>query len=72
MGQEKLDAAHRASANVKNLIKSRGYTQDKFACEVLYIDPTTFRKWLTNGITDINTIEMICQFFDVDFMTLLK
>ena len=56
MGQEKLDAAHRASANVKNLIKSRGYTQDKFACEVLYIDPTTFRKWLKNGIKDINTI----------------
>ncbi len=72
MEQTKLDASKRASANLKNLIKSRGYTQDRFACEVMYVDPTTFRKWLKNGIKDINTIERICEFFDVDFMTLLK
>ena len=61
----------RAGKNLKRIIKERGYTQDKFA-ESMFVVPTTLRRWLANGINDINTIAKIANFFDISVMDILK
>ena len=70
---QKLTLAERAGKNLKNLIKKSKYkTQERFACEAMYVDPTTVRKWIHNGIKNINLIQEIADIFGVDFMELLK
>ena len=69
----KLTLAEKAGKNLKNLIKKSVYkTQEKFAAEAMYVDPTTVRRWIAHGIKDLNLIQQIAEIFDVDFMELLK
>ena len=69
----KLTLAEKAGKNLKNLIKKSVYkTQEKFATEAMYVDPTTVRRWIARGIKDLNLIQQIAEIFDVDFMELLK
>ena len=70
---QELTLAERAGKNLKNLIKKSKYkTQERFAYEAMYVDPTTVRKWIHNGIKNINLIQEIADIFGVDFMELLK
>ena len=67
-----LTLAKRAGKNLKNLIKNSKFnTQDKFA-EVMYVDPSTVRRWIAHGIRDLNLIEEIANILDVDFMELFN
>lgn len=56
--------------NLKRIIKEHGLTQDKFA-ELMYVDPTTVRRWIANGIDKISIIEEIARFFDMDVYGIL-
>ncbi len=68
-----ITLAQRAGKNLKNLIKKSEYkTQERFAVEGIGVDPVTVRRWIANGIKDINTIQDIARIFGVDFMELLK
>lgn len=61
----------RAGKNLKRIIKEKGFTQEKFA-EKMYVDPTTVRRWLANGIKDIDTIQRIAGFFGIELEDILK
>lgn len=70
---QQLTLAQKAGKNLKNLIKNSKFrTQDNFAYEGMFVDPTTVRKWIKNGIRDINTLQEIAEIFDIDFMELFK
>lgn len=59
--------------NLKKLIKeSKFKTQERFATDGMFVDPTTVRKWIKNGINSIETINEIARVLDVSFMELLK
>lgn len=63
----------RVGINLKKLIReSRFKTQEKFACDGMFVDPTTVRKWIKNGINSLKTISEIARVLDVSFMELLK
>ena len=69
---QRLSLSKRVGRNLKNLINNSKYkTQEKFA-EVMYVDPSTVRRWIANGIRDLNLIEQIIDIFDIDFMELFK
>ena len=71
MKKQKL--AERIGQNLKILIKRSKYkTQDRFAIEGMHVDPVTVRRWIANGIRDINTIYEISLILEVDIMDLLK
>ena len=72
MKTQNLLPAEKAGKNLKNLIKQSQYrTQDKFAY-AFGSDPSTVRRWIHNGINNVNTIKQIADFLDVDFLELLK
>lgn len=72
MAQYKLSPAERVGKNLKNLIKlSEFKTQENFAY-AMNVDPTTVRKWLYKGVSNINLIYDIADVLDIDFMELLK
>lgn len=57
--------------NLKNLIKqSKFVTQEKFALE-MNVDPATVRRWISNGIKNLDVIEEIANKLGVDFYELL-
>lgn len=65
--------SERIGKNLKNLIKVSKYkTQDRFASEGMYVDPTTVRRWIYRGIKDVNTIKEIADTLEIDFWELLK
>lgn len=67
-----LFLSQRVGKNLKNLIKVSKYrTQDNFA-SIMNVDPTTVRRWLSNGVKDVNTIEEIAIKLEIDFMELFK
>ena len=67
-----LTLAKKAGKNLKNLIKNSKFkTQEEFA-EAMFVDPSTVRRWIANGIRDLNLIEQIAVVFGIDFMELLK
>ena len=67
-----LTLAKKAGKNLKNLIKNSKFkTQEEFA-EVMFVDPSTVRRWIAHGIRDLNLIEQIAIVFGIDFMELLK
>ena len=67
-----LYLSQRVGKNLKNLIKvSKFKTQENFASS-MNVDPTTVRRWLSNGVKDVNTIEEIAIKLDIDFMELFK
>lgn len=61
----------RAGKNLKRIIKEKGFTQEQFA-EQMYVAATTVRRWLANGIKDIDTICEIASFFDISVGDILK
>ncbi|MCQ2776409.1 MAG: helix-turn-helix domain-containing protein [Bacilli bacterium] len=61
----------KAGKNLKRIIKENGYTQEAFADE-FGTDRANLRKWLSNGINKISTIEDIAKFFDIDVWDILK
>ncbi len=64
-------ASAKAGKNLKRIIKEKGFTQEKFA-ELMYVDPTTVRRWLAHGIKDIDTISTIANLFGIDVIDILK
>lgn len=70
---QKITLSKRIGRNLKNQIKVSKYkTQDRFATEAMYVDPSTVRRWIANGIKDVNTLEEIARALEIDFMELLK
>lgn len=68
-----ISIKQRVGINLKKLIKeSRFKTQEKFANDGMFVDPTTVRKWIQYGINSIETINEIARVLDVSFMELLK
>ena len=66
-----IKVAERVGKNLKYLIKKSKYkTQDKFAIEAMHVDPSTVRRWISQGIRDINVIEEIAEVLEVDFVRL--
>ena len=63
--------AVKAGKNLKRIIKENGLTQEKFA-EQMYVDPTTVRRWLANGIDKVSILEQIANFFDISVMDILQ
>ncbi len=61
-----------AAKNLKHLIRSSKYrTQDNFAYE-FGAEIRTVSRWLNKGIKNIDTLEEIAKFLDVDVFELLK
>ena len=57
--------------NLKNLIKkSKFVTQENFALE-MNVDPATVRRWIANGIKNLDVIEEIANKLCIDFYELL-
>ena len=55
-----------AGANLKRLIKNSKYkTQEEFAFE-FGTDVRTVGRWVNKGIKNLDTIQLIVAFFDVD------
>ena len=61
-----------ASINVKRLIRSSKYgTQENFAYE-FGAEIRTISRWLNKGIKNIDTLEEIANFLNVNVLELLK
>ncbi len=72
MEQKKECPSKTAGANLKRLIKSSAYaTQENFAF-VFGTDVRTVRRWIKNGIKNLDTVEQIADFFDVDVLSILS
>jgi transcriptional regulator with XRE-family HTH domain len=58
-----------AGANLKRLIKnSKLKTQDEFAYE-FGTDVRTIGRWVNNGVKNLDTLQQLAAFFDVDVLT---
>lgn len=61
-----------AGQNVKNLIKNSKYkSQDNFAYE-FGAEIRTVNRWLNEGIKNIDLLQEIANFFEVEIIELLK
>ena len=70
---QKITLSKRIGRNLKNHIKASKYkTQDKFATEAMYVDPSTVRRWIAHGINDIDNLEKIAAILEIDILELLK
>lgn len=70
---KKNQLAKNVGKNLKILIRNSKFkTQEKFAVEGMNVDPVTVRRWICNGIRDVNTIYEISEVLEVDFMELFK
>lgn len=66
MEQNIKDLSLVAGANLKRLIKNSKYkTQEEFAFE-FGTDVRTIRRWVNKGIKNLDTIQQIAAFFDID------
>ena len=66
MEQNIKDLGLVAGANLKRLIKNSKYkTQEEFAFEFC-TDVRTVGRWVNKGIKNLDTIQQIAAFFDVD------
>ena len=64
-------SSERIGANLKRLIKESEYrTQEAFA-EACYTDARVIRRWIKDGIKNIDTINFVAQTLNVDVMALL-
>lgn len=59
-----------AGKNLKVLIKSRNLTQEQAAI-LLHIEDRTLRRWISDGIDKLSSLEQICRVFKVDLVTTL-
>ena len=60
----------RAGKNLKRIIKEHDLTQEEFAGQ-MFVDPTTVRRWLSNGIDKLSILEEIAKFFDISVTDIL-
>ena len=59
-------------ANLRRLIKESKYrTQENFA-EACHTSPRNLRRWIKQGVKDIDIIDDLAKALDVDPMALLK
>ena len=66
MEQNIKDLGLVAGANLKRLIKNSKYkTQEEFAFEFC-TDVRTVGRWVNKGIKNLDTIQQIAAFFDID------
>ena len=71
MEQNIKDLSLIAGANLKRLIKNSKYkTQEEFAFE-FGTDVRTVGRWVNKGINNLDTLQQIAAFFDMDALTLL-
>ena len=64
-------SSERIGANLKRLIKESEYrTQEAFA-EACYTDARVIRRWIKDGIKNIDTIALVAKTLNVDVMALL-
>lgn len=69
MEQNITDLSLIAGANLKRLIKNSKYkTQDEFAYE-FGTDVRTVGRWVNKGIKNLDTLQQIAVFLDVDVLT---
>ena len=69
MEQNITDLSLIAGTNLKRLIKNSEYkTQDEFAYE-FGTDVRTVGRWVNKGIKNLDTLQQIAMFFDVDVLT---
>lgn len=69
---DKKSLSEMVGINLKRLIKqSKFKTQEKFATEGMKVDPVTVRRWISQGIRDINTIYEISIVLEVSIKDLL-
>lgn len=59
-----------AGEKFKSLLKERGFTYESFAYD-FGIQPRQVSRWIHNGISKIDIIYQIAEFFDVDKTSLL-
>ena len=64
-------SSERVGTNLKRLIKeSKFRTQESFA-EACYADARVIRRWIKDGIKNIDTIALVAKTLNVDVMALL-
>ena len=56
-----------AGANLKRLIKKAGMKQEEAAEELGYSDARQIRRMIANGITKVDEIQRIADYFGVSF-----
>lgn len=66
-----MDKKLLAGQNLRRLIKEHNLTQQTFADD-FYTDLRNVNRWINNGIKDIDKIQELADYFDVDFFDLLK
>ena len=72
MEQNKKDLGLVVGANLKRLIKeSNCKTQEEFAHQ-FGTSPRNVGRWVNEGIKNLDIIQQIATFFDVDVLTLLS
>lgn len=72
MEQKFTDLSLVAGVNLKRLIKDSKYkTQEEFAFE-FGTDVRTVGRWVNHGIKNLDTIQQIAEFFEVDVYTILS
>ena len=69
---EELTLAQKVGKNLKVLIKQSIYkTQAKFA-EAIGVAEVTVRRWIYNGVSDIDRIKDIADLLEVEIESLFK
>ena len=64
-------SSERVGTNLKRLIKESEFrTQEAFA-EACYADARVIRRWIKDGIKNIDTIALVAKTLNVDVMALL-
>ena len=67
------ELSNKVGKNLKKLIKQSIYkTQEKFAINAMNVDPVTVRRWIKNGVKDIDTIYELSKKLNVELFELLK
>ena len=60
-----------AGKNLKKFISKAGYSQERFAYEV-GVDPRSLRRYLKNGINDVDLLDKMSRILEVDFGEFFK
>ena len=67
----KGDYSKKAGANLRKLIQSNYESQEEFAFEY-GMDIRTVSRYVNQGISKIDTIQELAEFFDVEFMSFFQ
>ncbi len=57
---------------LKKHIKDAHMTQAQFAEEMGYVNDEVIRRWISNGIAKLDTVDRILDFFNMDLEEFLK